>query len=334
VFGTTARAELLHPSQPECRVQACVVPHYVVRMTFLVIGGTGIDTVVPVADLPVLGADSARPRGPIEDHVSHTGTCVALALRALGEQVMVIDTVGDDEPGRRVRAAFEGWGIGLRVAPAPAGTRRAVNLMSPDGRRLSLYDGRDVPGYRLPEECYRPLPGGIRHAHVTIMDWARHLIPELRAAGLSVSTDLHDWDGDNPHHLDFALGADLVFVSAVQLAAGAADRILAEGVATRVVVTNGGKGADLHTPDGVTHRDAVDPGAPIVDTNGAGDAFAAAFLSAWLSGASDDDCLDQAVVAGAFACTAPVGAGAFIDRERLANGGISGMPARHRRSPD
>jgi sugar/nucleoside kinase (ribokinase family) len=287
-------------------------------MTFLVIGGTGVDTVVPVAGLPVLGADSARPQGPIEDHVSHTGTCVALALHALGEQVSVIDTVGDDELGGRVKAAFARWGIGLRAAPAPAGTRRAVNLMSPDGRRLSLYDGRDVPGYRLPEEYYRPLPAGVRHVHVTIMDWARHLIPALRAAGVTISTDLHDWDGENPHHRDFALGADLVFVSGVQLAEGAVARVLADGVASRVVVTHGGEGADLHTRDGVTHRDAVDPGAPIVDTNGAGDAFAAAFLSAWTAGAGDDACLDQAVIAGAFACTAPVGAGAFIDRAALA----------------
>ncbi|GGN04336.1 sugar/nucleoside kinase (ribokinase family) [Actinoplanes campanulatus] len=286
-------------------------------MTFLVIGGTGIDTVVPVADLPVLGADSARPQGPILDHVSHTGTCVALALRALGERVSVIDTVGDDEPGGRVRAAFAEWGIGLRAAPAPTGTRRAVNLMSPDGRRLSLYDGRDVPGYRLPVEYYRPLPADVRHVHVTIMDYARHLLPDLRAAGVSISTDLHDWDGENPHHLDFALGADLVFVSGVQLADGAAERILAEGVATRVVVTNGGKGADLYTAGGLTHRDAADPGAPIVDTNGAGDAFAAAFLSAWLSGAGDDACMDRAVIAGAYACTAPVGAGSFIDRDTL-----------------
>ncbi|PWK49797.1 carbohydrate kinase family protein [Actinoplanes xinjiangensis] len=287
-------------------------------MTFLVVGGTGVDTIVPVAGLPVLGADSARPQGPIEDHVSHTGTCVALALHALGERVSVIDTVGDDELGGRVKAAFARWGIGLRAAPAPAGTRRAVNLMSPDGRRLSLYDGRDVPGYRLPEEYYRPLPPGVRHVHVTIMDWARHLIPALRAAGVTISTDLHDWDGDNPHHLDFALGADLVFVSGVQLADGTASRILADGVASRVVVTNGGEGADLHTRDGVTHRDAADPGAPVVDTNGAGDAFAAAFLSAWLSGADDDACLDRAVIAGAFACTAPVGAAAFIDRATLA----------------
>ncbi|GAA4600018.1 sugar/nucleoside kinase (ribokinase family) [Actinoplanes octamycinicus] len=278
-------------------------------MTFLVIGGTGIDTVVPVADLPVLGADSARPRGPIEDHVSHTGTCVALGLRALGERVRVIDTVGDDDPGRRVTAAFRDWDIPLVAAPAPAGTRRAVNLMSPDGRRLSLYDGRDVPDYRLPERYYQPLPAGVRHVHVTIMDWARHLLPGLRAAGVTISTDLHDWDGANPYHLDFAKQADLVFVSGVQLAG----RVPAD----RVVVTHGAGGADLITPAGVTHVDAADPGAPIVDTNGAGDAFAAAFLAAWTAGKSDGDCLADGAIAGAFACTRPVGADSFITRDEL-----------------
>ncbi|AEV82689.1 PfkB domain-containing protein [Actinoplanes sp. SE50] len=286
-------------------------------MVFLVIGGTGVDTVVPVADLPVLGADSARPRGPIEDHVSHTGTCVALALRALGGAVRVVDTVGDDELGGRVKAAFREWDIPLHAAPAPAGTRRAVNLMSPDGRRLSLYDGRDVPGYRLPAWYYDPLPAGVRHVHLTIMDWARHLIPSLRAAGVTVSTDLHDWDGENPYHRDFALGADVVFVSGVQLAAGAAERILRDGVAGRVVVTHGAGGADLYTRDGRTHRDAADPGAPVVDTNGAGDAFAAAFLTAWAAGKSDGDCLTGGTIAGAYACTRAVGAGSFISGDEL-----------------
>lgn len=285
-------------------------------MSVIVLGGTGVDTVVPVAGLPVLGADSARPTGPIRDEVSHTGTCVALALRALGVPVALADTVGDDHAGRRVTSAFAEWGIPLHAAPAPAGTRRAVNLMSPDGRRLSIYDGRDVPGYRFPESVVTA--SGARHAHVTIMDWGRHLIPVARSAGMTVSTDLHDWDGVNPYHLDFARGSDLVFVSGVQLAAGAPERILAEGVASRVLVTHGGDGATLITEEGAEHRAAADPGAPIVDTNGAGDAFAAAFLAAHLAGESDDVGLRWALLAGAFACTREVGPDCFIDRPTLA----------------
>jgi sugar/nucleoside kinase (ribokinase family) len=286
-------------------------------MTVIVLGGTGIDTVVPVAGLPVLGADSARPTGPIHDDVSHTGTCVALALRALGVPVALADTIGDDDAGRRVASAFAEWEIPLHTAVSPAGTRRAVNLMSPDGRRLSLYDGRDVPGSRLPPETYREPLARAEHAHVTIVDWARWLIPELRAAGCTISTDLHDWDGVDPYHLDFALGADLVFVSGVQLGEGAADRVLASGVASHVLVTHGAEGATMHTRQGVLHEPAVDPGAPIADTNGAGDAFAAAFMAAFLAGESAEASLRQAVVAGAFACTSPVGADCFIDHPTL-----------------
>ncbi|MGX6604903.1 carbohydrate kinase family protein [Micromonosporaceae bacterium Da 78-11] len=287
-------------------------------MSVLVVGGTGLDIVVPVAGLPVLGADSARPTGPIREHVSHTGTCVALALRALGEPVTVVDAIGDDDEGGRVAAAFAGWGIPLRTAVTPGGTRRAVNLMSPDGRRLSIYDGRDVPGWRLPTQVYLPLPPDVRHVYLTIMDWARHLLPELRAAGVSIATDLHDWDGDNPYHRDFALGADLVFVSGVQLRVGAAERILADGVATHVVVTHGGDGATLHTRAGaVLRQPAADPGAPVTDTNGAGDAFAAAFQTAWLAGEDDATCLRLGALAGAYACTRPVGTDSFIDRATL-----------------
>jgi sugar/nucleoside kinase (ribokinase family) len=291
-------------------------------MSVLVVGGTGIDTIVPVPALPVLGTDSVQV-GPIHDFVAHTGTGVALALHALGVPVELVDAIGDDEPGRLIRAAFDRWGIPLRTALAPAGTRRAVNLMDPSGRRLSLYDARHSSGYRLPSTVYEALLPTVSHTHVSIMDWARHVLADVRAAGHSVSTDLHDWDGANPHHRDFAYGADLVFVSAAQLGERMADvvgDIFAHGVASIVVVTAGGDGAYLwprESPQETVHQPAVDPGSPIVNTNGAGDAFCAAFLASWLDGASPRTGLYRAAVAGAFACTRDVGDDGFIDRATL-----------------
>lgn len=267
------------------------------------IGGTGIDTVVPVAGLPVLAADSAPVTGPIRTLVSHTGTYLARALHDLDLPVTVVDAIGDDEEGRRVTAAFDRWGITLRTTVAPGGTRRAVNLMSPDGRRLSLYDSRETAGFRLPAQVYRDLLSSSPHVHVTIMDWARHLLSEVRAAGCSISTDLHDWDGTNPFHRDFALGADVIFLSAANLRdrrAPVAGRILQTGIAQVVVVTAAADGAYLYRPGRPeVHEPAASLSGPIRDSNGAGDAFAAAFLASWLAGDDDGSCLRRAARAGA-----------------------------------
>jgi acarbose 7IV-phosphotransferase len=73
------------------------------------------------------------------------------------------------------------------------------------------------------------------------------------------------------------------------------------------VIVRGGTGIDTIVP----------VAGLVVDPNGAGDAFAAAFLAACLTGASDDDCLRWATLAGAFACTRAVGANSFIMRATL-----------------
>jgi len=47
----------------------------------------------------------------------------------------------------------------------------------------------------------------------------------------------------------------------------------------------------------------VTPSAPVVDSNGAGDAFVSGFLSGHLAGDSIETCMVRGLRAGAFACT-------------------------------
>jgi sugar/nucleoside kinase (ribokinase family) len=65
------------------------------------------------------------------------------------------------------------------------------------------------------------------------------------------------------------------------------------------------------------HEPAVDPGEPIVNTNGAGDALVAAFIAADLAGLPAEAALRRGVIAGAFACTRDVGPDGFIRPDRL-----------------
>ncbi|WP_392673186.1 adenosine kinase [Streptomyces sp. LN785] len=272
----------------------------------LVLGGAGVDTIVYVPELPLPLADSYMIRPGIEARAGQTGDFVALGVSALGLRTHHLDMIGDDHAGDLVRALHRDRGIAFTEVLQPGGTKRAVNLVSPDGRRLSLYDdSRSREADRLPEETVRTLAAVSRHAHVSITYPCAFALPVLRAAGVTISTDLHNWDGADPYHEPFAHEADLVFVSATALAdpERTMRRITERGRARVVVATAGAEGAYLLADDELTHVPAVTPPAPVVDSNGAGDAFASGFLLGWLAGEPPRRCGLYGAVAGAHACT-------------------------------
>ncbi|MFI6638334.1 carbohydrate kinase family protein [Streptomyces sp. NPDC050504] len=290
----------------------------------LVVGGSGVDTVVRVDALPVPLADSVGV-GPIKEWPGHTGGNVALGCRALGLDVKFIDFVGDDWIGGQVRQRLADGGVDFEPLISPAGTRRAVNLVDSAGRRMSFYDARDPQDLRMPSAFYLPHVRRARHVHLSITGFARHLFDDVGAAGVPVSTDLHDWDGLADHHREFALRADLVFFSAAGSGERFADlmrEILREGRAGAVVATAGAAGSYVLTRDGgptPRHVPATVPPAPVVDSNGAGDAFVSGFLYGRLAGLEPVACAELGAVAGAYACTGE-GSTALIGRSELLGG--------------
>lgn len=273
----------------------------------LVLGGAGVDTIVHVPELPLPFADSHLVPA-IETRAGQTGDFMAVATHALGLRTHHLDLLGDDHEGDLVRALHRDRGIPLTEAPLPGGTRRAVNLVGPDGRRCSLYDGsRSQEVDELPPETVRALAGVSWHVHVSISQPCAASLPLLREPGVTVSTDLHDWDGVDPYHEPFALAADLVFLSAASLLdpEKTMRRIAERGRARTVVATDGARGAH-HLVDGVlSHVPPVAPPTPVVDSNGAGDAFAAGYLFGRLTGEPPHRCALFGAIAGAYACTVP-----------------------------
>ncbi|MEV0612644.1 PfkB family carbohydrate kinase [Nonomuraea sp. NPDC050404] len=269
----------------------------------LVLGGSGVDSTVYVPELPLPYRDTYHVP-PIVDRIGNTGSGVALGCHALGLGVTFADLIGDDPQGALIRHALRD--LDCRWGTARAGTTRSVLLVGPDGRRTSLHDPKATPGERLP----RPLYAGVRarHAHMSITDRCRDVFPDL--AGMPVSTDLHDWDGVNDYHKDFAYGCDLVFLSATALRdpAAAMRDIIARGRAHTVVCTRGADGCLVLTRDGaggVRAFPAEPPPAPVADSNGAGDAFVSGFLYGTLRGRPLEECVRLGAIAGAHACTVP-----------------------------
>lgn len=284
----------------------------------VVTGGVGVDTIVRVPQLPLPLADSI-PVPAIIDYVAHTGNGVALACLALGMQVKLIDFIGRDREADQILARYRATGLDFSYLIEASGTRRSVNLVDSQGRRLSLYDGRHPPQLRMPPEFYRPFLQQARHVHVSIMEWASVMFDEIdqlnsranaitNAITITSSTDLHDWDGIAPYHRPFALRADVVFMSAAALGQRYPQvmrEILQQGKARCVVVMAGENGSYLleRGQMEVIHFPCADPGAPIIDSNGAGDSFVGAFLYGFLQALPLATCMRLGAIAGAFACT-------------------------------
>ncbi|WP_433077479.1 carbohydrate kinase family protein [Dactylosporangium sp. CA-052675] len=281
----------------------------VVDFDVLVLGGAGVDTIVRVPDLALPAGDSL-PVPPIRDYVAHSGNGVALGFHALGLRTRFADLLGEDEQGALVRARYAAVGLDFVSAPAPNGTPRSVNLVDAAGRRFSFFDGRHPDGYLFPEDFYLPLVERAAHVHVatqrTPAVWAA-----ARELGISTSTDVHAWDGEADWAWPMAGEADLVFLSSAAVPDRIDDvmrRILAEGRASVVVATEGESGsrvlAEWSGPS-VLRFPVARPERPVVDSNGAGDAYSTAFMSRWLQGRPLAECALAGAVSGAFACGAP-----------------------------
>ena len=285
----------------------------------LVLGGSGVDTIVYVPELPLPFADSYMVPA-IETRPGQTGDNVALGVRALGLRAHHVDMLGDDREGELIRALHAEYGVPFTEIPLAAGTRRAVNLVGPDGLRLSLYDAtRGADGDRLPADTVRQLAQRSRHAHVSITHPCAYALPVLRECEVTVSTDLHNWDGKQAYHETFAHEADLVFLSATALDApkDTMHRIAERGRAQLVVATDGAQGAYLLVHGDIEHIAAVTPPGPAVDSNGAGDAFVSGFLFGWLGGQAPRRCALLGALAGAYACTVPATKTGVISRSEL-----------------
>lgn len=234
--------------------------------------------------------------------VGGTSAGKALSLAALGTPVTLYALVGDDEPGRRVRAALGAAGIEVRWGSSAA-TERHLNLMTRAGERVSIYvSGVDEQSGAVPDDVL----AAMADAEIIVLDLAAEplrLLPLAKASGRPVWVDVHDYDGEAEFHRPFLDAADAVFCNADRLSdpVGFLRSRVSSG-ASFAVFTLGPEGAVAVDVDGETYRvDAVP--VDVVDTNGAGDAFFAGVLAARLAGAA----LPQALASGAASASTALG---------------------------
>ena len=249
----------------------------------VVFGAASWNTMIRVEAFPEPAPGSIFPPGWHET-VGSSGAGKALNLAAAGVDVTLHTLLGDDEPGRRIRAALEGGGVTVEAIDDPTGSARHVNLMDPLGRRMSFLLHTGDPSLRYEAARVEALVAAADEVLVEIVDPARIVLSIARRLGKRTWTDLHGTTGDRPWDRDF-LAADRVFFSDERLPdpRPLMGRIHEAG-RDLVVCTRGADGATALAADGRWIDVPAEPVREVVDTNGAGDAFLAGTVLGELHG--------------------------------------------------
>jgi ribokinase len=229
-------------------------------MTLVVLGDLMVDVVARIAQ-PLAHASDTPAQISVQGGGSAANTA-AWAAR-LGTPVALVCRVGADDRGL---AGLDGVDVHAAVDDEkPTGT--CVVLVEPGGERTMLPDpgANDGPlpeiplGDHLHVAGYALLRDGPRASALAAIDRAR-------AAGMTVSVDPSSWALLRPGAIP---PVDLLLANEEEARHLTGEMVVKLGAA-------GARWGDIHVP-----AEPVD----VVDTTGAGDAFAAGFLTARLNGA-------------------------------------------------
>lgn len=255
------------------------------------------------------------------------GAFIAAAhLVQLERPVALLASYGIDPLSLALEPQLDASGIELTFVErsADAGPQVTVVITAPNDRAfLSRRAGKAVPG------GFEAALGWERAALLHIAEYATlaeqpDLVARAKAHGLLVSLD-PSWDDSlisDPRLISACAGVDVFLPNAEEALAitGTATiddalNSLAESFPL-VVVKCGGKGAVLAA--GTTRLSIPAPKVNVVDPTGAGDAFNAGFLDAYLRERPLPECLAAGIAAGSRSVQsiggAPVSAHHFADR--------------------
>lgn len=275
----------------------------------------------PIAYWPPPGSLILTPRMAFT--IGGCAANVAADMAKLGLRVGVSGCVGADLFGRAVAEMLSGAGVncgGLQaVADLPTSGTFVINVQGEDRRFIhciganAAYDGTQVSDAELQRTRVLYVGGYGLLAGLT-PERVSQLFQRARAAGVLTLLDVVlPRDGDFWSWVAPVLPWTDIFLpntdEARQITGRADPREQAAafraGGCQSVIITCGGDGALLATPDGWWRSAAHN--VPAVDATGTGDAFVSGYVYGWLRGGDPATCLRYGSALGA-SCVQSIGA--------------------------
>jgi fructokinase len=214
---------------------------------------------------------------------------VAWHLQAFGEQPHFISRVGSDREGDAIRQAMHAWGMSTRALQ--------TDPQLPTGR-VSIQFVAGEPAYDIIKPCaydaIEPTPADtlkcrlLYHGSLALRDaTSRQSAEQLRSCGhdtvfLDVNLRPPWWQREQV--LEMVRQANWVKLNDEELTLltehhpAPASALLVEYGLDGLVLTHGSRGAELLTADGRHYHMQPQPNINVVDTVGAGDAFASVII--------------------------------------------------------
>lgn len=287
----------------------------------VVVGNIGIDTNVYFPGDHIDFSVEANFTTNI-DMIGQAGGYASRGYARLGRKTAFVGYIGADPNGDFIRRTLEHETIDTTALFIdPAGTSRSINLLYKNGQRKNCYDGKSHMTLHPPLSVCEQVFSYVKLAHFNIPNWARELLPLARANGAKIACDIQDVvDIHDPYRSDFVKAADYLFFSAANFPDPTVliQSYLSQKPGLVIICGMGARGCALGTEQGVQFFPAIEIDLPVVDTNGAGDSLAVAFLTSYvLEGLSLEESVLRGQIAARYKCGIRASSSSLITRELL-----------------
>jgi sugar/nucleoside kinase (ribokinase family) len=278
----------------------------------VVVGDLVTDILAILEDTLAPGSDT-RARIRVTGGGQAANTAAWLAWQRV--PVTLVAAAGEDEAGRVRADELAAGGVQCAIRHHPGTRTGSVVVLAGDGERTMIND-RGANLLLRPEDVDAALAGAPDAVHLhlsgyTLLDEESrpaglHALRAARERGLTVSVDAASArplrQVGAAAFLDWVRGIDLLLANRDE--AAVLDGPGFTQAAKSTVVKLGPDGATWTCPDSPTVRVPADR-RPVVDSTGAGDAFAAGLIAAWLSGADPESAMRAGARLGAIAVCLP-----------------------------